>query len=92
LGGNVKGKRLGLVLEIGFGLAPQPAVRAAIEAAAKVFERAGRDGRAGRTVPDAVAFSWCSAAAPAVNGEATALRSNPRRIAMSPRLSSFTVS
>jgi aspartyl-tRNA(Asn)/glutamyl-tRNA(Gln) amidotransferase subunit A len=41
LGGDVKGKRLGLVLEIGVGLAPQPAVRAAIEAAAKVFERAG---------------------------------------------------
>jgi aspartyl-tRNA(Asn)/glutamyl-tRNA(Gln) amidotransferase subunit A len=34
LGGDVKGKRLGLVLEIGVGLAPQPAVRAAIEAAA----------------------------------------------------------
>jgi Asp-tRNA(Asn)/Glu-tRNA(Gln) amidotransferase A subunit family amidase len=41
LGGNVKGKRLGLVLNIGVGLTPQPAVRAAIEAAAKAFEHAG---------------------------------------------------
>jgi aspartyl-tRNA(Asn)/glutamyl-tRNA(Gln) amidotransferase subunit A len=41
LGGDVKGKRLGLVLDIGVGLTPQPAVRATIEAAAKAFERAG---------------------------------------------------
>jgi len=41
LGGDVKGKRLGLVLDIGVGLTPQPAVRTAIEAAAKAFEHAG---------------------------------------------------
>jgi Asp-tRNA(Asn)/Glu-tRNA(Gln) amidotransferase A subunit family amidase len=41
LGGDVKGKRLGLVLDISVGLTPQPAVRTAIEAAAKAFERAG---------------------------------------------------
>jgi aspartyl-tRNA(Asn)/glutamyl-tRNA(Gln) amidotransferase subunit A len=41
LAADVKGKRLGLVLDIGIGLKPQPAVRAAIEAAAKAFERAG---------------------------------------------------
>jgi aspartyl-tRNA(Asn)/glutamyl-tRNA(Gln) amidotransferase subunit A len=41
LGGDVKGKRLGLVLDIGVGLTPQPAVRRAIEAAAKSFEHAG---------------------------------------------------
>jgi aspartyl-tRNA(Asn)/glutamyl-tRNA(Gln) amidotransferase subunit A len=41
LAGDVKGKRLGLVLDIGIGFKPQPAVRAAIEAAAKAFERAG---------------------------------------------------
>jgi len=37
----VKGKKLGLVLDIGIGLKPQPAVRAAIEAAARAFEGAG---------------------------------------------------
>jgi aspartyl-tRNA(Asn)/glutamyl-tRNA(Gln) amidotransferase subunit A len=38
---SLKGKRLGLLLDIGIGLKPQPAVRAAIEAAARLFERAG---------------------------------------------------
>lgn len=41
LHGTVQGKRLGLVLDIGIGLKPQPAVRAAIEAAARAFEQAG---------------------------------------------------
>jgi aspartyl-tRNA(Asn)/glutamyl-tRNA(Gln) amidotransferase subunit A len=45
LGGDaqseLKGKKLGLLLDIGIGLTPQPAVRAAIAAAAKTFERAG---------------------------------------------------
>jgi Asp-tRNA(Asn)/Glu-tRNA(Gln) amidotransferase A subunit family amidase len=39
--GDVKGKKLGLLLNIGSGLTPQPAVRAAIEVAAKAFEGAG---------------------------------------------------
>ncbi|MGA2124589.1 MAG: amidase [Xanthobacteraceae bacterium] len=38
---DIKGKRLGLVLDIGVGMKPQPAVLHAIEAAAKEFERAG---------------------------------------------------
>jgi Asp-tRNA(Asn)/Glu-tRNA(Gln) amidotransferase A subunit family amidase len=38
---GLKGKKLGLLLDIGIGLAPQPAVRAAIMAAAIAFERAG---------------------------------------------------
>jgi aspartyl-tRNA(Asn)/glutamyl-tRNA(Gln) amidotransferase subunit A len=38
---DLKGKKLGLLLDIGVGLAPQLAVRAAIAAAAKSFERAG---------------------------------------------------
>src|SRR5215475_2400019 len=38
---GLKGKRLGLLLDIGMGLAPEPAVRAAITAAAKAFEGAG---------------------------------------------------
>ncbi len=38
---DLKGKKLGLLLDIGIGLAPQPAVRAAITAAANAFERAG---------------------------------------------------
>ncbi|HLN08918.1 MAG TPA: amidase [Xanthobacteraceae bacterium] len=38
---DVKGKRLGLILDIGIGMKPQPAVLQAIEAAAKMFERAG---------------------------------------------------
>ena len=38
---DVKGKRLGLLLDIGVGTKPQPAVRQAIEAAAVAFERAG---------------------------------------------------
>jgi aspartyl-tRNA(Asn)/glutamyl-tRNA(Gln) amidotransferase subunit A len=41
IGGDVKGKKLGLLLDIGAGLKPQPRVRAAIEAAAKAFEGAG---------------------------------------------------
>jgi Asp-tRNA(Asn)/Glu-tRNA(Gln) amidotransferase A subunit family amidase len=38
---DLKGKKLGLVLDIGMGLKPQGAVRTAIEAAANAFERAG---------------------------------------------------
>jgi aspartyl-tRNA(Asn)/glutamyl-tRNA(Gln) amidotransferase subunit A len=41
LSGEVKGKRLGLMLDIGVGLKPQPAVRTAIEAAARAFVTAG---------------------------------------------------
>jgi len=41
LDGEVKGKRLGLLLDIGVGLPPQPAVRDAVERAAKLFETAG---------------------------------------------------
>ncbi len=43
LNGEVKGKRLGLVTDIGIGLKPQPAVRAAVEAAASAFARAGAE-------------------------------------------------
>src|SRR5215467_3106120 len=39
--GDLKGKKFGLVLDIGIGLGLQPAVRAAIVAAANAFERAG---------------------------------------------------
>jgi aspartyl-tRNA(Asn)/glutamyl-tRNA(Gln) amidotransferase subunit A len=39
--GEVRGKRLGLLIEIGAGTPPQPAVRRAIETAAKTFEEAG---------------------------------------------------
>jgi aspartyl-tRNA(Asn)/glutamyl-tRNA(Gln) amidotransferase subunit A len=38
---DLKGKKLGLLLDIGIGLALAPAVRAAVTAAAKAFERAG---------------------------------------------------
>jgi aspartyl-tRNA(Asn)/glutamyl-tRNA(Gln) amidotransferase subunit A len=38
---ELEGKKLGLLLDIGVGLALQPAVRAAISAAARAFERAG---------------------------------------------------
>src|SRR6266849_6391999 len=38
---ELKGKKLGLLLDIGVGLALAPAVRAAVTAAAKAFERAG---------------------------------------------------
>ena len=41
LDGEVRGKRLGLLLEMGSGTSPQPAVRRAIEKAAKAFEAAG---------------------------------------------------
>jgi aspartyl-tRNA(Asn)/glutamyl-tRNA(Gln) amidotransferase subunit A len=41
LGGEVRGKKLGLLTEIGVGIKPQPAVRAAIETAAKAFQGAG---------------------------------------------------
>ena len=41
LGGEVRGKRLGLLIEIGVGIMPQPAVRRTIETAAKAFEDAG---------------------------------------------------
>ena len=40
-GGEVKGKKLGLLLDMGMGVRPQPAVRRAIAAAAKAFESAG---------------------------------------------------
>jgi Asp-tRNA(Asn)/Glu-tRNA(Gln) amidotransferase A subunit family amidase len=39
--GKVRGKRLGLLIEIGAGTRPHPAVRGAIEMAAKSFEEAG---------------------------------------------------
>ena len=38
---EVKGKKLGLLLDIGVGVTPQPAVHQAIAAAAKLFEQAG---------------------------------------------------
>jgi Asp-tRNA(Asn)/Glu-tRNA(Gln) amidotransferase A subunit family amidase len=38
---DLKGKRLGLLLDVGVGLDPQPAVRRAIEAAAQAFAQAG---------------------------------------------------
>jgi len=38
---DLKGKKLGLLLDIGAGLVPAPAVRAAITSAARAFERAG---------------------------------------------------
>jgi Asp-tRNA(Asn)/Glu-tRNA(Gln) amidotransferase A subunit family amidase len=41
LTGEVRGKKLGLLIEIGVGITTQPAVRRAIEAAAKAFEDAG---------------------------------------------------
>jgi len=41
LDANVKGKKIGLLLECGVGLKPQPAVRKAIAAAARAFEQAG---------------------------------------------------
>jgi aspartyl-tRNA(Asn)/glutamyl-tRNA(Gln) amidotransferase subunit A len=41
LDADVRGMRLGLVLDIGIGSKPQPAVRQAIEAAAAAFARAG---------------------------------------------------
>ena len=41
LEGEVRGKKLGLLIEIGVGLSPQPAVRRAIETAAKAFQDAG---------------------------------------------------
>lgn len=39
--GRLKGLRIGLLLEAGCGLAVEPQVRAAVEAAAHLFERAG---------------------------------------------------
>jgi aspartyl-tRNA(Asn)/glutamyl-tRNA(Gln) amidotransferase subunit A len=41
LDADLAGLKLGLVLDIGVGTKPQPAVRAAIEAAAKAFDNAG---------------------------------------------------
>jgi aspartyl-tRNA(Asn)/glutamyl-tRNA(Gln) amidotransferase subunit A len=38
---DLRSKKLGLLLDIGIGLAPQPAVQAAIMAAARAFEHAG---------------------------------------------------
>src|SRR5262249_12090871 len=40
-GADLRAKKLGLLLDIGSGLAAAPAVRAAVTAAAKAFERAG---------------------------------------------------
>src|SRR3546814_16998360 len=41
IGGEARGLRIGLLAEIGHGTRPQPAVKAAIAAAAKLFEAAG---------------------------------------------------
>jgi Asp-tRNA(Asn)/Glu-tRNA(Gln) amidotransferase A subunit family amidase len=41
LDGQVRGTKVGLLIEIGVGITPQPAVRRAIETAAKAFEDAG---------------------------------------------------
>jgi Asp-tRNA(Asn)/Glu-tRNA(Gln) amidotransferase A subunit family amidase len=41
LGGEIRGVKLGLMLDIGAGMPPRPAVRNAIERAAKTFEAAG---------------------------------------------------
>src|SRR5262245_19424083 len=41
LDGEISGKKLGLVLDIGVGIKPQPAVQAAITAAAKALEQSG---------------------------------------------------
>ncbi len=41
LGGEARGLRIGLLPEIGYGTKPQPAVKAAVESAAKLFEAAG---------------------------------------------------
>jgi aspartyl-tRNA(Asn)/glutamyl-tRNA(Gln) amidotransferase subunit A len=41
LAGEVRGRKLGLLIEIGVGIVPQPAVRRAVETAAKAFEEAG---------------------------------------------------
>ncbi len=41
LAGEVRGLKLGLLIEIGVGITPQPPVRLAIETAAKAFENAG---------------------------------------------------
>jgi aspartyl-tRNA(Asn)/glutamyl-tRNA(Gln) amidotransferase subunit A len=43
LEGELKGKRLGLVTDIGIGLKAQPAVRTAVETAAAAFARAGAE-------------------------------------------------
>src|SRR3546814_13231232 len=44
LDGEVKSKRIGLLLDIGTGLPLQPAVRDALERAAKLFAAAGAPG------------------------------------------------
>jgi aspartyl-tRNA(Asn)/glutamyl-tRNA(Gln) amidotransferase subunit A len=41
LAGEVRGLKLGLLMEIGAGITPQPAVRQAIETSARTFENAG---------------------------------------------------
>src|SRR5262245_40736965 len=41
LDGAVRGKKLGLLLDLGVGIKPQPAVHQAVETAAKAFEQAG---------------------------------------------------
>jgi Asp-tRNA(Asn)/Glu-tRNA(Gln) amidotransferase A subunit family amidase len=41
LAADVKGRKLGLLLDIGVGIRPQPAVHQAVAAAAKAFEQAG---------------------------------------------------
>jgi aspartyl-tRNA(Asn)/glutamyl-tRNA(Gln) amidotransferase subunit A len=41
IGESVRGKKVGLLLDIGVGISPQPAVGQAVEAAAKLFEQEG---------------------------------------------------
>ena len=48
LSADLKGKRIGLLLDAGVGMAVEPEVKAAVEAAAKWFAGSGRDRRAGR--------------------------------------------
>jgi Asp-tRNA(Asn)/Glu-tRNA(Gln) amidotransferase A subunit family amidase len=74
---GVKGKKLGLLLDIGIGLTLQPAVRAAIEAAAKAFERAG-------AVVEPVAPFLTAEIAAGIDGFFQARLSGPRRETHSP--------
>ena len=53
LSGDLKGKRIGLLLDAGVGMAVEPEVKAAVEAAAKWFAGSGRDRRAGPAADDA---------------------------------------
>ena len=50
---DVKGLRIGLLLDAGWGLAVEPEVRAAVEPAARAFERAGAIVEPMRAVHDA---------------------------------------